>query len=51
MRFVRDVLIEGGARLVGMDPVWFCITICGVMLVGIIAYTEIGLRRGKPPSE
>lgn len=47
MRSVRDTLIRSGARLVGLDSVWFCVTICGVLPVGAIAHAEVGLRRGR----
>lgn len=51
MQFLRDKLIEGGAQLVGMDPVWFCVTLCGTILLGLIVSTEFGLWRKKPPTE
>lgn len=47
MGFIRDMVIEGGARLVGMDPIWFCVTICGGLVVGVIVYTEVVLRKSR----
>jgi hypothetical protein len=48
MRFLRDVVIEWAARQVGMDPIWFCVTVCGVLLLGAIVYTEVGVARNRP---
>jgi hypothetical protein len=43
MLFLRDAVIEWAARQVGMDPIWFCVTVCGLLLLGVIVYTELGV--------
>ena len=45
LTFVRDEVIERGAALVGMDPIRFCMAICGVFLVGSVTYMKVMERR------
>ncbi len=49
---LRDVLIEGGAELVGMEPIRFFVLIVGVLLIGGIGWwgmAHMGNRRRPTP--